>query len=143
MLTNIRDLKKSFSPNVSNLDKIKSISLDDVCVESAVPSTILPIWTKDYLRWRFLSYPNREYFIINNPQVFAISMVGHRGKLKDVHILYIVSKQEHTPTCRLTGQIVRKIREEIQPDIISYSSSILLSYRMSFLFMFFCLIFYH
>lgn len=124
VLMNFSDLKKSFVPQKSNLDEIKTIVLDNVCVEKANPNTILPVWTKEYLQWRFLTYPNREYFIINDSNVFAISMVGHRGKLKDVHILYMVSKQEHKPTYCLTDRVIKEIRKKVKPDFISYSSSI-------------------
>ena len=124
VLRNFSDLKKSFIPNKSNLDEIKTIALDDVGVERADPHIILPVWTKDYLQWRFLTYPNREYFIINESNVFAISMVGHRGKLKDVHILFMVSKQANTPTSSLAKQVIKIIQKEEKPDFISYSSSI-------------------
>lgn len=124
VLTNIMDLKKGFVPNQSNLDEIKAIALDDVRVEKGNPNTILPIWTKEYLKWRFFTYPNREYFVINDANVFAISMIGHRGKLKDAHILYMVSKQEHLLTSNLVKQVVRVIRKEVKPDFISYTTSI-------------------
>ena len=124
VLENFKDLKKGFVPNASNLDDIKTISLNDVDVEKAAPDIILPIWTKEYLQWRFFTYPNREYFIINNSNVFAVSMVGHRGKLKDVHILYMVSKQANTLTSSLAKQVIKIIQKEEKPDFISYSSSI-------------------
>ncbi len=124
VLLNGKDLKKGFVPNVSNLNEIKAVVLDDVGVEKADKNTILPIWTKEYLRWRFFTYPNREYYIINNLKVFAISMIGYRGKLKDAHILYMVSKQEHIHTSSLVKQVVRIIRKEVKPDFISYTTSI-------------------
>lgn len=124
VLMNYKDLKKGFVPNVSNLDEIKVIPLDDVGVEKADSNTILPIWTKEYLQWRFFTFPNREYFVINNPDVFAIAMVGRRGKLRDVHILYIVSKQELVSTCHLTNRVLKVIRKKVKPDFISYSWSI-------------------
>lgn len=124
VLTNIKDLKEGFIPNKSNLDKIKTVTLDNIRVERANPNTILPIWTKEYLKWRFFTYPNREYFVINDTNVFAISMVGYRGKLKNVHILYIVSKQKNASTNNLAQQVVKKIKNNVNPDFISYSSSI-------------------
>lgn len=124
LLLNYKDLKKGFVPNVSNLNEIKSIVLDDVGVEETDPDTILPVWTKEYLQWRFFTYPNREYFVINDSNIFAISMVGKRGRLKDVHVLYLVSKQKHIPTHCLTSRVVKVIQQKVKPDFISYSSSI-------------------
>lgn len=124
LLSHLLDLKKSFVPNQSNLDKIKSEVLDDICVGQCNSQVITPVWTSDYLKWRFFTYPNRTYFVINDDEVFSIAMVGMRGRLKDAHVLYVVSKTEDKPTNRCMASVLRKIRKSVKPDLISYSDSL-------------------
>lgn len=120
----IRDLKISFSPAPSNLSLIKDFIIPNL-PEGIVPSdTIVPIWSSEYIRWRFLSHPNREYLICDTEVFFAISMIGKRGRLKSAHILYAASK-EGRGVESIMKRVVKDIRRQARPDIIEYSSSIM------------------
>lgn len=123
ILLHPKDLKISFQPNDSNLQNIKNMELGVLGSENKNQNIICPIWTSDYIKWRFFTYPNREYHVICNDDVFGISMVGYRGRLKCVHILYAIDKN----TCKMsdaTSKVIKMIRRDIKPDIIEYSSTI-------------------
>ena len=119
----VRDIKKSFLPSTSNLDAIISNDLTDIITDWGNEDVVLPIWTSEYLKWRFFTYPNRYYHVLNTSDFFAISMVGFRGKLKDVHLLYAVSKHEETATSYYAKTILKRIKDETNPDLISYSTT--------------------
>lgn len=124
LLRYLKDLRTSFMPSESNLSTLKSIRLDDVPIGSQENETVTPIWTKEYLKWRFFTYPNREYHVINNGDLFAISMVGYRGKIKDAHILYAVSKNDSIPITKMMPEVIKILKKDVAPIIISYSDSI-------------------
>lgn len=116
------DLKKPFAPNASNLSEIQALISDDIPFEDANPGTITPVWSSDYLRWRFFSVPNREYYVINNDSVFSISMIGKRGRLKTAHVLFSISKKDKSLVSSIR-ETLRSIKKNVSPDIVEYSSS--------------------
>ena len=122
-ILHIKDLRKSFIPQPSNLNDIKSINLDDIKEEHGETATINPIWTKEYLLWRFFTFPNRHYYVLNSSMVFSIAMVGNRGGLVEAHILYIQSKLPKRKDKRYIGSLIDAIRKDVNPDIISYRST--------------------
>ena len=124
VIRQIRDLKISFNPAPSNLSQIINFQLPNLPEEIVPSDTIVPIWSPDYLKWRFLTYPNREYLICDNEDFFAISMIGNRGQLKSAHILYATSKKV-SGVERIMKKVVKEVRKQIRPDIIEYSSSIM------------------
>lgn len=123
VLMHPKDLKLSFSPNQPNWPELSSTSLTNIPCEEPVQDTITPCWTVEYLQWRFFSFPNRQYHIIDNEKFFAISMVGCRGRLRSAHILYAISKLS-----RKMGDaaniVVKTIQKELHVDIIEYNSTI-------------------
>lgn len=122
VIRHIRDLKISFRPAPSNLSQIKDLKIPNL-PEAIVPSdTIVPIWSQEYLKWRFLTHPNREYLICDNEDFFAISMIGCRGQLKSAHILYVTSKDASGPE-KIMNKVVKEVKKQKRPDIIEYSSS--------------------
>ncbi len=123
ILLHLKDLKLSFSANPSNIDELKGISFEDIPMEEPDPDVITPCWSKEYLKWRFLDIPNRQYYIINNNDFFAISMIGRRGRLKSAHVLYAISK--HTKKMKDSACfVVKNLKERCQVDIIEYNSTI-------------------
>lgn len=122
-ISHLLDLKKGFDPNPSNLEKIKKEKLDDTYSAGIDSQIIVPVWSKEYLRWRFFTFPNREYYVINDDDVFSIAMVGKRGRLTDVHILCILSKNNIIPSSNYSKKVLKGIKEIIKPDIITYSNS--------------------
>ena len=123
-LYHIKDIRKSFAPNKENLRSIQKINIKDIRTDKTSDDIILPVWTTDYLKWRFFSFPNREYHIINNDKFFTISMVGFRGKLKSVHLLYAISKDEENDVSNYTNTIVKTLKNDLHPDLISYASTV-------------------
>ncbi len=120
----LSDLKKTFLPNTSNLEEIVKNSLNGLTFDHDIDSnTITPIWTKEYIQWRFFSFPNREYLVIDNDDVFSIAMIGNRGSLRFAHILYAVSKHNKKKV-DIFPMIVKMIMSNKKIDAISYSSTI-------------------
>lgn len=124
VLGHLSDLKKPFLPNSSNLGEIFKNSLYGLTSDYDIDyNTITPIWTKEYIQWRFFTFPNREYLVIDNDDVFSISMIGHRGRLRFAQILYAVSKQ-NKKKYDIYPIIVKMITSNKNIDVISYSSTI-------------------
>lgn len=123
-ILNIRDIKKAFVPLNSNFTDILNTDLSKVIVDASIDDIVRPIWTKEYLKWRFFSFPNRNYHVINTDDYFAISMIGNRGKLKDAHLLYAVSKNANEKASLYIPKILSQIKKEVKPHIITYSSTI-------------------
>lgn len=124
VLFHFRDLKKYFRPAPSNIDLLKSIRIDEFRIDVTNPDIITPVWTTDYIKWRFLTFPNREYLVNVNEEFFAISMIGSRGNLKSAHILFAVAK-DGSGTESIMGKVVKTIKNEICPDIIEYASTVM------------------
>lgn len=122
-LTHLLDLKKGFEPNPSNLEIIRNEKLDDTILDGIDSQIIVPVWTKEYLRWRFFTYPNREYYVINDEDVFSIAMIGKRGRLKNAHILCILSKKRSISSNNYANKVLKEICRKIRPHIITYSNS--------------------
>lgn len=120
----IRDLRQSFVPAPSNLTKIKELHLPDLPVPKSSIDIVEPIWTKEYIRWRFFTFPNREYFVCDNDEFYSISMVGSRGKLKCVHILYVATKKGQN-IALIIGKVVKAIKQQVTPDVIEYASTVM------------------
>ncbi len=124
VLLNFKSLKSSFISNASNIKECLTIDISSFSMNNPVDDIIRPLWTKEYLKWRFLTHPNREYYIINNNDFFSISMIGFRGKLKEARILFVnVSKKENNQKS-IVGEIVNELKKSIKPDFIGYSSTI-------------------
>ena len=119
----LNDLRKEFAPQPSNIKDIVSIPLDNVQEEEARRGVITPIWTKDYLVWRFFTFPNRRYYMVNNNDLFAIAMVGNRGRLTEVHVLYVLPRRGRRQKGRYIDSLVHSISKTLKPDIISYRST--------------------
>lgn len=124
VLRNIKRLRKSFLPAPSNLNEIKDTHVPKIILPSISPHIIVPIWTNEYIKWRFFTYPNRNYFVCEKEEFFAISMVGSRGNLKSVHILFAMAK-DGSGTESIMGKLIKAIKHQINPDIIEYSSTVM------------------
>ncbi len=124
VLCHFLDLRKSFNPYPSNIESICDVHLDDIVVEKSNPDVICPIWTKEYLKWRFFTFPNRQYYVFDDKYVFAIAMVGRRGRITNAHILYILSKKLDVPNLSCADRFLKGLYRDIKPDIITYKDSI-------------------
>lgn len=123
-LFRILDLKKPFVPNPSNLEEIRQKCPSSLAEEKALdPQVITPVWSLDYIRWRFFTIPNREYLVVDNEDVFSIFMVGKRGRLKCVHHLYTVSKTGKSASGAFKDVLPSVVRLA-KPEVIEYSSTV-------------------
>lgn len=124
VLSHLPDMRKTFQPNSSNLSEIVMNSLSGLTTDVDNDYNVIsPLWTKEYIKWRFFTFPNREYFIIDNDDAFSIIMIGHRGRLKFAHILYTVSKRNKKKK-DIYPLIIKMIKSNKNIDVISYESTI-------------------
>ena len=123
VLFRITDLKKPFVPNKSNLDSIRGLVSENLPYFEQTDDILNPVWNSDYLKWRFFTFPNREYLVIDNDDFFSISMIGFRGRIKSAHILYFVSKKQKSQGI-VFRDVLRKVSSEARPDVVEYSSTI-------------------
>lgn len=124
VFSHLTDLRKVFIPNPSNIDILPQIISSDVTGKSHTfnDGVYMPIWNADYLRWRFLTYPNREYCIQDNNFYFCISMIGYRGRLRVAEILYLEGKNGNK-TQNVAKLAIKELKKKISPDIIAYSTT--------------------
>lgn len=118
-----KDLRNPFQPFPSNLSFLDWVQMDKLFIENSGYEVITPIWTKEYLKWRFFSFPNRYYHVIDDDKLFSISMIGKRGKLLTARHLYSISKQGK-PMSDIMGLIIHRIQEETHADLFEFSSTI-------------------
>lgn len=115
----IKDIKKPFIPNSTNITEIakhkdsKYAFFDD-------KTSFKTLINKEYLDWRFFLYPNAEYKIIDNEEIFSIARVGYRGRLKEIQVLLIEPKNEKKYKL---SKIVREYKKQSKYDLISFPIS--------------------
>lgn len=114
----ITELKKSFIPNASNFGNL------DGNIFSSFDQFKINDFTSElniaYLNWRFLSFPNAEYVIINDNNCYSVGRVGYRGKLKEVQVLFVNQKS----TTKLNfKKVLKAYQAETSYDLISFPIS--------------------
>ena len=105
------DMSKPFVPELQN-DKSSfgNPVVEDVLIENPEMS----YWT-----WRS-GISEKKCVVINNDRVFAIAGVGHRGKrVREAHICYMVSKGENRNIQQCRAEVVQKISEKIDVNVVS------------------------
>lgn len=123
VISNIKHLKYPFIPKIIDL-KTENVEIKHDFYNKSDNEVITPIWTKDYIIWRFFSYSQHEYYIIDKKEYFVISVIGYRGKLKEVKILYIDLNIDISVSTAIRTEILKNIKHNTNADIISYSSTI-------------------
>jgi GNAT superfamily N-acetyltransferase len=91
-LLNLKDIKKGFQPDESNLMDLNPSSFDNF--EQVYSDRFTSELNTEYLKWRFLTFPNAEYIIINDDNCVSVARVGYRGKLKEVQVLLVNPKSK-------------------------------------------------
>lgn len=111
---NFKELKNGFIPNNSNVDQLVHNKNFDFFQknEDHFYSKI----NYDYLIWRFFTNPISEYAVINDENCFSIGRVGYRGKLKEVQILFINSKEDLKINFR---ELLKNYKIKTNYDLIS------------------------
>ena len=108
----LSDLRKEFSPNRCVAYHPDGSEL----IHYKVPDeTNVFHLHHDMLNW-LMSFADKEYVIIDNDNVTVIAVVGHRGILKDVHLLMMVSKRGNVQK----RDVIDTINVKVHPDIISF-----------------------
>lgn len=115
-LFKIHDLRRKFKPNRSNLDSLNSP--DEI--EDFPTNTLKPIITKEYLDWRFFTFPVSEYLVLNREEYYSIVRIGYRGNIKEGQVLFINIKDKDNYR---TNNLIKHCREESGCDMISFSIS--------------------
>lgn len=124
VLWNFSKMRQSFTPAPSNLSVLKDLYVPELPLPSISPDIINPLWTKEYIQWRFFTHPNREYLVCDNDRCFSVSMVGSRGGLKSVHILY-ASAKDNRGTEFVMDEVIKYIKQRAHPDLIEYASTVM------------------
>lgn len=120
-IRHILDIKKPFIPMTSNLEDISNINIGEF--ENVILQDIfVPQWSREYLEWRFHTYPVGNYWIYEDGNIYAIARLGHRGRLKQAEILHAqgyhrsINKSEWKT-------IIKRLIKETSVDFIGISAS--------------------
>jgi GNAT superfamily N-acetyltransferase len=119
-LFNMKELRKSFSPNPANFKKLlenKDLSFK-IFYDSNLSFT--SFINDRYLDWRFYEYPNAEYEIVNNENLFSIVRIGYRGTLKEIQVLFVGMK---SPKRVSISNLIDEYKKQTTFDIISFPIS--------------------
>lgn len=115
ILIRLKNLKKPFISQPSNFKEIKNSHIPEL---SNYRAGVYPIYTPEYINWRFLSHPNGHYHIINDNNCFSIIRLGYRGDIFEAQILYVYPTDRSIFSMK---KYINKIKIEINPDIVSLS----------------------
>lgn len=115
-LLKLKDIRKSFVPNESNLNQIIPISTFQQQATMQLQSVI----TKEYLNWRFFTYPVSEYFVIENKAYQSIVRVGKRGTVKEAQVLMLNITDENKFKLK---HLLTECKKGVKYDLISFPIS--------------------
>lgn len=115
---NFKNLRRGFKPNEANLDQLDKNSFNRYKqnIESGLFSKI----DIDYLKWRFLLFPNAEYIILNDTNCYSIGRVGKRGKLTEIQVLFVTPKENNNFSLK---NVLKAYRRKFRYDLISFPIS--------------------
>ena len=118
-LSHFGDIRKGFVKNTSNYEIIKNYKIPEFSESQYSQNVYTPIWTREYVKWRFFSYPVSEYYIHSGNGVFAVVQVGYRGKIKESRILFITATENKQLNRKLFYKALWTIKRETKCHIIS------------------------
>ncbi|TYB69459.1 GNAT family N-acetyltransferase [Bizionia saleffrena] len=110
------DLKKGFHPNPSNFEEVRNPKIFKATFNERLQS----LMTIEYLNWRFFTFPNAEYYYIENDIYDAICRVGTRGKLKEAQVLFVNIKK---PKEFKLIDLQNEFQKQSNYDVISFPIS--------------------
>ena len=114
-----KDLKNGFKPNTSNLNQLNKKFLRNY-KQSNEFGFFLEI-NSEYLKWRFFTYPNAEYIIVNDENCYSVGRVGKRGNLAEIQVLFVTPKEQNTLSLR---KLLKVYKNQSRFDLISFPISI-------------------
>ena len=105
------DMSKPFVPELQN---------DKICFGNPVEEDVL-IENPEISYWTWRSgISEKKCVVINDDRVFAIVVVGHRGKrVREAHICYMVSKGKSMNFQQCRAEVVQKISERVDVNVVS------------------------
>lgn len=86
-----------------------------------IPDVFVPNRTKEYIKWRFFTFPLYDYRIIDNNYGWAIVRKGKRGKLTEVQIMEMFPFE--TFSRKFIVEIKKSIIKELHPHLILLNAS--------------------
>lgn len=124
ILLNAKSLRRSFVANESNLEQLKTVVIKGGDFPGTSESNCVKMeWYSDYLKWRFLTYPNAEYYILSDEDLFGIARVGRRGNLKEAQVLLVQSRVSESVTKSDYKKFIIGLKKAVSPDFIGVSVS--------------------
>ncbi|MAM27398.1 MAG: hypothetical protein CMC13_00080 [Flavobacteriaceae bacterium] len=120
ILFKLNDLRQTFIPNETNLKKLESMAEKTLVNNKRLKNTFELVLDKEYLNWRFFTYPNAEYAIVENDSFYSLGRIGYRGDLKEVQVLFVNYKDLNTFKIK---SVLRKYKEKTHYDLISFPIS--------------------
>ena len=105
------DMSKPFAPELQD-DKSSfgNPKVEDVLKENQG----MAYWT-----WR-RGISDKRCLVINNDRVFAIAVVGHRGKrVREAHICYMASKGKNINLQQCRAEVAQRLSEKIDVNVVS------------------------
>jgi hypothetical protein len=115
---NYHDLKKRFISKDSNLPEL-TYRKNSGFVQRA-PNNMYTVINSDYLNWRFFSYPNGKYIIVDDENCYSIGRLGNRGKLTELQILFV---NPGTIADFSFKSVLKAYKNKIKFDLISFPVS--------------------
>lgn len=112
----LSDLRKSFRPNRCVAYHPDGSESDQLIISDESNTCNL---SHDMLKW-LVSFTDKEYTIVDNDNVTAIAVVGHRGILKESQLLTAVSKRKDVHPRMYQRFVIDTIKEKTHPDVISF-----------------------
>lgn len=118
MLLYSMDLRKGFNPNVSNIEQLKREFITKNVLDRTT-NYISEIYS-EYLNWRFFTYPNAEYIVVDDENCYSIARVGKRGNLKEIQVLFVTPKNLKSFSLK---KLTNKYNKKSKYDLISFPIS--------------------
>lgn len=115
---NFKNLRNGFKPNNANFDFLdkKIFNHYKQNIEKGFFSKI----DTDYLNWRFLSFPNTEYVILNDTNCYSVGRVGKRGNFTEVQVLFVTPKDSYKFSLK---NVLKSYKKKLKYDLISFPIS--------------------
>lgn len=115
---NFKNLRNGFNPNNANFEL-----LDKKIFNHYIQNIEKGLFSKidaNYLMWRFLSFPNTEYIILNDTNCYSVGRVGKRGNFTEVQVLFVTPKDSYKFSLK---NVLKSYKKKLKYDLISFPIS--------------------
>lgn len=112
----LKEIRQGFKPNSPNFGSLYSPSEFKQQAKEILTSVIL----KEYLEWRFFTFPVTEYVILDSKTYYSIVRMGTRGNVKEGQVLFINIKDKGAFEMK---QFLKHCKRKTNYDIISFPIS--------------------